>query len=226
MQVLKKCEFCKQEKKIVGRGWCNSCYQRWQKNGTPEYQRKGIRNVCEVEDCESFVVAHGLCDKHRLRLRNHGHLEPTRPNDWGKRDSHPLYSVWTTKKRFSTEQVCREWREDFWKFVKDVQERPSTDHQLRTIDDSAELSKDNFHWVKVVSKKSGSQDHKDYLKGWAREDRKRNPRKYKNKHLIKAFGITLEEYEQMQRDQDSKCAICEKGESAIDPRTKQPRELV
>lgn len=35
-----------------------------------------------------------------------------------------------------------------------------------------------------------------------------NPEKWKNAHLKRMYGITLEEYNQMKQEQNGKCAIC------------------
>ena len=217
------CSFCKQEKIIVARGWCGSCYGRDQKTGSPEYKRKGIRNICSEDDCNKFVVTHGLCDKHRKRLARHGHLEATRPNDWGDREKHPLYSVWVSQKRFRGTQLCSRWNKDFWSFVEDIKGRPSKSHYFRAIDEDAELNIDNWHWVEKVPSKTD--EEKSYLKQWAREDRKNNPDKYRDKSLRKYYGIGLNEFNQMLKSQNGKCAICDQEEAAIDPRSKRPRQL-
>ena len=41
-----------------------------------------------------------------------------------------------------------------------------------------------------------------------RADRAANPDRYKNVELKRKYGITLDQYKQMEYDQDSKCAIC------------------
>lgn len=182
------------------------------------------KNICEVEGCEKYVVTHGLCDKHRKRMVRHGHLKPTRPNDWGNREKHPLYDIWKTKKIYNRSQdICKEWHDDFWLFVKDIGDRPSLNHRLRAIDDGLVIGPDNWHWVQVTP--GTDEDKKAYARSYAREDRKRNPKKYKNQSLLKRYGITLDQYEQMQAAQDNKCAICESEETGLNPRTKKPREL-
>lgn len=44
-------------------------------------------------------------------------------------------------------------------------------------------------------------------------------------HLYRAYGITVNEYYRMMKDQDGVCAICEKEESVIDPRNNKPKRL-
>lgn len=218
-----KCEYCEQVKKIIAKGYCNSCYQRYRKNGTPEYQKKGKRSVCTVEDCDKFVVSHGLCDKHRKRLTRHGHLKPTRPNDWGDREKHPLYSAWTGLRRFRKKQLCHEWHSDFWLFVKRVKTKPSKNHYLRPIDEDALIRENNWHWVEKAS--TNTEDQKAYSREWIRKDRENNPDKYRDKSLKKQFGIGLDEYKEILEKQDGVCAICHNKETALNPLTKEPREL-
>jgi len=161
------------------------------------------KKQCEVEGCTGSVVAHGLCDKHRLRLKRHGHLKQTRPDDWGKREKHPLYNSWNWMKRMSAKySVCEEWT-DFWKFVDDMGEKPSPNHQLRRVDNHGNYSPENCKWVEV---KPQSQSKNEYGKQW----RKDNPDKVKNQDLRKRFGITLEDYNNMLAEQKGGCKICSK----------------
>lgn len=220
-----KCVYCNTLKYIAAKGLCRACYSRQQKTGSLEYQRKGIRNICVVEGCEGYVVSHGYCDKHRTRLAKHGHLESTRPTDWGKREKNPLYYVWTTKKRFAKENICKEWHDDFWKFAEDVGERPTPGHFLRKVDVGFDLGPQNFQWVASIPSQLNSEEKKEYAKNWARMDREENPLKYKDASLRKTYGIGIEEYKQMQDAQNNKCVICKREETALNPRTKKPRDL-
>jgi Recombination endonuclease VII len=43
----------------------------------------------------------------------------------------------------------------------------------------------------------------------------RDPRRYKNKQLLKAYGITIEDYEALLEAQGGVCAICKQPESAL-----------
>ncbi len=221
-----KCLYCEEEKEIKARGWCAACYQRYQKSGSVERKPKPVRNICEVDGCDRFVRSFGLCGLHRARIVRNGHLENMRPNDWGDRSKHPLYNIWREKQRFNkTQSICEKWKHDFWAFVEDVGERPSKKHRLRAIDDILPIAPDNWHWVESFYKVGKTQQEKEYLKEWIKLDRKRDPRKYKNKYLLRDYGITIEDYERMQQEQDNKCAICFKEETALNPRTKEPRGL-
>lgn len=217
------CLHCKQYKVASARGWCRSCYSRWQKTGSVEYKRKGKRSVCMIDDCSSYVVSNGLCDKHRKRLERHGHTSPTRPDDWGKREEHPLYSSWANLRRFRGVQLCKSWHSDFWKFAEEVASKPEERCLLRPLDKDAVIDKDNCEWIVPAARKT--KDEKEFMKNWARLDREKNPDKYKNKQLLKQYGITLEDFNRMKSNQDSKCLICSNNETALNPKTGDAREL-
>jgi hypothetical protein len=185
-----------------------------------------MRKICEVSECGGYVASQGLCDKHRKRLARHGHIEATRPKDWGSREKHPLYSIWVGHRRYKTKHpLCDEWHKGFWLFVSGVDDRPSKDHHLRPINNSKPISGDNYHWVESIFNKLSTDEQKTYTTNWLREDRKRNPDKYKDKDLKKKYGIGLKEYKGMLFKQDGVCCICKLKESALNPRTKKARDL-
>ncbi|MCK5191525.1 MAG: hypothetical protein KAR12_15880, partial [Methylococcales bacterium] len=198
------CNFCEVKKGIVAKGLCRACYQRKQKTGSLEYKRNG-RNICSVVDCDDFVVTMGLCDKHRQRVVKHGSIEQTRPVDWGKREKHPLYGTWISIRRSRNRSMCIEWRNDFWRFVKDVKEKPSKAHKIKPKDPDSVFSKDNYYWhLPIPYNKEGNEIRNALL----REDRKQNPDKYRHAALMKSFGIGLIEYNKMSHGQSNVCAIC------------------
>ena len=73
--------------------------------------------------------------------------------------------------------------------------------------------------VKTIEQKAKAALH-------AREDRKKNPDRWREYDLKKSFGITLEQYNAMFEEQKGVCAICSNPETIVDNRTKQPRNLV
>jgi hypothetical protein len=160
---------------------------------------------CQVSDCNGKVVSRGLCDKHRIRLRVHGHLDSTRPNDWGKRSNHPLYGTWKWITARTITGVLPVW-EDFWQFVKDVGDRPSTKHTIRRLDESKPYGPDNFFWKERVASTASAKEYQ-------RVYRKKNPLATKGADLKKHFGITIDDYFDMLDSQGGGCAICDGREN-------------
>lgn len=162
--------------------------------------RKQPGPPCAV--CGEPSIAKKLCAKHYKRLQRHGHIDPTRPEDWGRRSNHPLWQSWKWTKR---EGRDHRWN-DFWQFVSDVGDRPTLEHTLRRYRTDRPFGPDNWYWNERVVIKD-----EDYRRGRAanaRAWRRQNPLLAKQNELRRRFGISLAEYEQMLAEQDGKCAIC------------------
>lgn len=179
---------------------------------------------CSVSGCPSTVIARGLCDLHYRRQLHHGHLEQTRPTDWGSREKHPLYGVWVTMRRSWKSPVDEQWR-DFWKFVVDVGKPPSKKHILFRLDETQPYGPNNFFWREKVCLKRKTESEKEYARRYAREYRKRRPERARNHDLKKSFGIGIEQYDAMLVAQSGVCAICKLPENSIDHRTGGSRRL-
>ena len=187
-----ECGFCKQVKKIASKGYCSACYSRLQKTGSLEYKRKGVINICTVENCGNRVVSHGLCDKHRVNLKRNGTAESTRPDDWGKREKHPLYIYWNDTKKRESLNICDGWKYDFWFFVSCVKERPSKNHYLRARYIDRPLSSDNWQWVE----------------GLTDANRLILNRQKQRKHNKNRLRLSAEERDKIISDANHKCQIC------------------
>ena len=169
------------------------------------------RSICSVPGCEKKIVSKGLCDMHRIRFKKHGHLETTRPQDWGKRDSHPLHNTWCW--RIKRGDLCDEWKNDFWTFVKELGDRPSHHHKLIVIDPTKKAQKGNVEWRESVI--VHSEDVRKYRAMYAQEYRKMNPDKIRDMELKKMYGMTSEDYNKMVSQQNGLCAICSKPEMSL-----------
>lgn len=212
------CSVCLRDIKIVSRGLCNACYERWRRTGTTEYQRRGRRSVCSVGDCFDAVVSHGLCDKHRQRLRKHGHIEQTRSDDWGakgwgRKDRHPLYNAWSHMRRHRAQHPMHpSWENDFLQFVTDVGERPSSKHKLFSANNTEPIGPDNYVWKRAVTERADGEDEKTYYARAQRTYRKLRAEAFKGYELKRLFGLSLEEYDDMHARQGGRCAICNQHE--------------
>lgn len=57
-------------------------------------------------------------------------------------------------------------------------------------------------------------EFREHVKAKARESARRNPQLKKNRHLKESHGITLNEYQLKLKEQNGKCAICGRIDSA------------
>lgn len=101
------------------------------------------KRFCSVEGCERRYFGSGYCGLHYQRVRTHGHLEPTRPTDWGQRSKHPLHQTWANALRRMS--GCEGW-ETFEAFIESVVERPSKDHALATVHPNEPMGPNNWRW--------------------------------------------------------------------------------
>lgn len=146
-------------------------------------------------------MARNLCATHYKRFARHGHLEVTRPKDWGTREKNPLYGVWYWVRRSPHDP---RWK-DFWKFVSDVGDRPTEEHTLRRRELDKLAGPDNFYWAEKVA--HVSDDERESLAAYQRAWRKRNPLRTKGYDLSR-YGISLAEYEELLSTQNGGCAVC------------------
>lgn len=205
-----------------GKGWrtggmCEKHY-RAEKRKTAEQ--------CSVDGCDRLVVAHGLCRPHYERQLYHGHIDPTRPKDWGGRSAHPLYGTWKMiRRRRGKVDICNEWLSDFWQFAKDMGEKPSSSHVFRRRDNSKPYRPDNCYWAKKEISGIRAKSTKEYMRLWHKQYRVNNPEKYRNYELKRRTGISAAEFDRFYKEQNGKCAICRKAEVALHPTTQKPRAL-
>jgi len=210
------CSACKRDLKSVGRGLCRACYSRWHKRGTTEYAPKAEPRICEIHGCDAKVLVHGLCDKHRTRLRRHGSTDDTRPESWGAIEKHPLRNTWRWMKRHqSIDPVSQDWLNDFLQFVNDVGERPSTKHKLFRADESRPIGPGNFVWKRSITERVSGESTAAFSARRQRVYRFLKPEDSRGYGLKKRFGLSQEDYEMMLSAQSGKCAICGNPETAV-----------
>jgi len=97
MDVTCAVEGCDRPRKT--RGWCNTHYERWRRNGDPgsagDARRRPV-TTCSIEGCEKRAKARGLCGTHWSRWRHHGDPTYTERNYGAKRRVRPdgYVDVW------------------------------------------------------------------------------------------------------------------------------------
>jgi hypothetical protein len=103
--------------------------------------------------------------------------------------------------------MVSEWKENFWRFVETVGDRPAK-HSMRRLDATKPIGPDNWHWKEPIA----NDDPAKYQRVW----RSNNPERAKTHNLRKSYGIDLQQYEAMGKAQNWNCAICGNPESTKD----------
>jgi hypothetical protein len=170
---------------------------------------------CHTIGCNEPAIAKGLCDKHRKRLERHGHTEPTRSEDWGKREKHPAYRSWCGLVRYHRLQIPTEWLNDFWSFVKAVPEKPSDAARAFRPRANEPWSSNNFYWKEPRTTVEKRKEKAAYMREWHSAVRKANPDYFKNQDLKKYYGVTLDWYKEQHAKQGGVCAICNQPETSV-----------
>lgn len=168
------------------------------------------KKLCSIVNCRKPAVAHDYCETHYKRWKRHGHVERTRPSDWGDREKHPLYSLWCSIRRFRGDTLCEEWREDFWAFAREIKERPHGAHRpfLERHEEGRPLGPGNWFWGEPKRSPSGYSDQRGYQREWQRRMRASNPDYFREKQLKRLYGVTLAWYDEKLEQQRHACAIC------------------
>ncbi len=170
---------------------------------------------CDVIGCISPAQVRGLCRKHDMRVRRHGTTESTRPNDWGSREKHLLYTTWCSIRRYrKREDLCDEWRDDFWAFAHEVKAQPEGARQrVERLDETKPLGPGNWYWREFRKAPEDRAQRAQYMREYNQRKRDVNPDYYKNADLKRTYGVTLEWYNQKLAEQGGNCAICKHPET-------------
>jgi hypothetical protein len=207
------CACCYRDVKIVGRGLCRACYQRWHKKGSTDYAPKRQRQFCQIDDCGKPVVSNGLCDMHRQRLRKHGDVHET--SLYGVKTKHPLYNAWAGIRRYRSQHPhVPEWA-DFLVFVQDVGEKPSAKHKIFSANEEMPIGPTNFVWKEAITQIVPGEDRKTSEARRQRVYRKLRPEAYTGYDLKRHYGMTAAEYAARHEDQAGICAICKRPETTM-----------
>lgn len=205
------CASCHRDIKIIARGYCRACYQRWAKRGTTDYAPKRERQFCQIDGCGKPVVTHGMCDMHRQRLIKTGTVEKS---DWGAKHRHPLKHSWQWMMRHRANHPIDPRWEDFLQFVMDVGERPSPKHKLFSANGNEPLGPNNFIWKTSITQRHEGEDGKTYAARAQRVYRAVRKEAFKGYDLKKRYGLNKEQYAALLEKQQGLCAICGSPETA------------
>jgi hypothetical protein len=170
---------------------------------------------CHVINCNHPVIAKGLCNTHYKRLYRNGHLENTRPEDWGRREKHPAYKSWCYLVRYHRQRIPAEWLKDFWSFANSIPEKPSSEAQVHRPNPEINWSSENFYWKEPRFDKETRANRAKYMREWQRAARAADPDYGKNSDLKKLYGVTLDWYKEQHAKQGGVCAICNQPETSV-----------
>jgi hypothetical protein len=171
------------------------------------------RGICLVDGCGEFTIAGGLCGRHYKRFLRHKSTKQTRSIDWGERERNVLYIPWCNLIRCHKKMLCEDWT-DFWKFVRDVGEKPEGECWFCPIDNKKTVGPGNFYWKMIDTTSSGA-ERREKLNAYAKAWRALNPEKAKELSLRKNYGIGVKEWDIMFKNQNGVCKICGKPETAL-----------
>lgn len=206
------CSGCHRDVKIIARGYCRACYQRWQKRGTTEYAPPRHRTFCHIDDCGRPVVSNGMCDMHRNRLRKTG---TTDQSSWGAHTKHPLYNSWCYLRRHAGQHpMCESWQ-DFLTFAIDLGERPSSKHRLYSANDAFPIGPDNYVWKEAVTQRVDGEDERTYMNRAQRVYRAVRKEAFQGYETKKRYGLSSADVAAMFEAQGWVCAVCEKAETVL-----------
>lgn len=196
--------------KLKAKGLCDAHYQMNRKYGrTHRVLRLYDGDKCAEVECRAAARACGYCRKHYRIARRSGVLHPQKY----KRD-HPLYEMWWARRK--AEALAPEWQDDFLRFVVDVGQKPGQFFNLVTLRDGP-FGPDNFRWREQIKRKSGESRKVFNARKWQAQNVGR-PGWQKERDLKRKYGITTDQYNEKQKAQDNRCAICRKPETKIDHR--------
>lgn len=195
-------------KPLRGAEFCSSHRQLMKKYGRTHRLRSSNKGkTCSIDGCERPAKTRGLCHSHYCKLKSIDGVALKR--------GHPLYIQWHERKKAGV--LCEEWAADFWKFIAVVGERPEGNFILvRKID--GPYGADNFKWIEHLKRKPGEPKKEWWARKWAARQLA-NPGMERGRTYRRRYGMTTEEFKEMQAAQGYVCAICMQSETAVDCKT-------
>lgn len=168
--------------------------------------KKAVQGPCCVVPCGRPIEVRNWCGKHYRMQRLYGRTEL---KNTGERFGHPLYHLWYERKDRGS--LCPEWAADFRVFAAAVGDRPGADHTVKQIRRHEPYGPGNWRWVELLKRREGETVEQFNARKWSSR-RKAHPHFERRRHLIRHFGLSPEQYDDMLAAQDGKCAICRQAE--------------
>lgn len=185
-----------------------------------EPKRKNFGQPCSEDGCDAPCEIKGMCGRHyrskRLTDQKALGIKPE-----GKR-AHPLYVTWFERKKRGS--LCAAWEADFWLFVSVVGDRPSPKHLLRRISTKTRYDAGNWEWIDALKREPGETKKDFNARKWASR-REREPEYESRRWLMRKYGLTPEQYEDMYVAQGGVCATCKQPETSVHHHTLTPKAL-
>lgn len=134
------------------------------------------------------------------------------------RKLHPQYQRW----RYIVTHYDHDprWSHDFKVFLGDIGPQPSPLHKLWRKGNVGPYTKDNSEWRERINAIGP-----EWKKLNQAKYRKRSPEKVRARRLKYQFGLTLEQVQQMEKEQGGACRICKKPETKMNKLTGKPQNL-
>lgn len=189
-------------------------------------QAKGIKpkvkaeGPCSASDCDRMAEVKGMCGKHYRAFRHAARVEAGLPG--AMKRGHHLYSIWFERKQRGS--LCEPWAADFWAFVAAVGDRPGPNHLLRRISTKRPYDLGNWEWIDALKREPGETKKAFNARKWASR-RQSDPDYEGRRWLMRKYGLTPADYQDMYLAQGGVCAICRQPETAVHHTSLAPKAL-
>lgn len=178
---------------------------------------------CKIDGCASKARQRGRCKKH-YRIWRKEYPEPilTREPEYRKEVHLNRYrTAWQT--RLNNGSLCEDWK-DLESFAYGVYPKPGPSYRLCRIRPKELYGPTNFIWREQVKRIPG-ESMTDYALRLRVEQLSRFPDFERDRQLMKSFGLTQDQFDQMSKEQNHGCAICTRPETTKNGKSDKPKCL-
>lgn len=177
---------------------------------------KRINGPCAIEGCPRTGRFRKMCRVH------YQEWAAIHSPDILYAKAHPLRAMWEDRKYSGA--LCPEWHADFRQFVRDVGEKMDGNFILCRLTADKPYGPDNFVWKQHLRREEG-----EGQRAWNLRMRRHQIEKFptfeRGRELRRKYGITIGQYEEMNKAQGGRCAICNNEEDRHEHRTGNRRKL-